>query len=81
MPDRSLYLPRASVIEKLSERDQYALFEWHLDQIINEVDLLKSGCVTMERRTVGYHLSLLRAKWKRFNKVFAHFLDDDLQAA
>ena len=73
MFDRSLYLPRASVIEKLSSYNQGELLGWHYGDVTRQISELKSGHMFFsDGRGARHHHRLLKAKLNRVVKMALH---------
>ncbi len=69
MPNRSHYLPRVSVLESMSDIDRWRVLDLHRDQLIDEVEGLKSGYITPWRGAKHYQLKLSRARLRRVEKL------------
>lgn len=85
MSDRSLYLPRVSVIEKLSANNQGELLGWHYGSVTRQIGELKSGHMFFsDGKSARHHHRLLKAKLNRVVKTalhFGHTLNVDGEAA
>ncbi len=85
MSERSHYLPRASVLEKLSANNQGELLGWHYGDVTRQISELKSGQMFFsDGRGARHHHRLLKAKLNRVVKMalhFGHTLDADGEAS
>lgn len=74
MSERSHYLPRTSVIEKLSSYNQGELLGWHYGDVTRQISDLKSGRMFFsEGKGARHHHRLLKAKLNRVVKMALHF--------
>ena len=66
MTGRSHYLPRASVLEKMGEYDRAQVLDYHLRQLEEEIDGLKSGYIYVtDGKGRAHQLRLVRARMRR----------------
>lgn len=84
MSNRNHYLPRESVLNAMSEITRWQILEIHRNQILEEIEGLKSGWITVSKGGVNYQLQLSRARLLRVEKVgkeYGLWLHDDVAAA
>lgn len=69
MTNRSHYLPRASVLKKLSANDKNAILDYHLHQTEGEISGIRSGYISTEGGKAR-GLKRARARLGRINALF-----------
>lgn len=69
MSTRSHYLPRGSALEAMSSIDRWQVLNLHRDQLIEEIEGLKSGYITASKGGKQYQLKLSRARLRRVEQL------------
>ncbi|PJF10798.1 hypothetical protein CUR21_02245 [Pseudorhodobacter sp. MZDSW-24AT] len=76
---RDHYLPRVSVLDKLADHDRAAVLEIHQRQIADEIDGIKSGYISVDRKGKAHYLRLANARMRHLTKVaqsYGYWQDD-----
>lgn len=85
MSDRTHYMARASVNERLSGNNQWELLGCHYGNLTRQIGELKSGHMFFsDGKSARHHHRLLKAKLNRVVKTalhFGHTLNEDGEAA
>lgn len=79
MGERSHYLPRASVLDKLSVDNQIAVLDYYARRLDDEIAGIESGYYIVNHKGKAHNLRLAKARMRRLVKLaqsYGYWLDE-----